>query len=155
MAGQPAQGLLLLVHGTFWPAQLLRRGREREQSARPLQPDGEDAAAMWTPRGQTWRCLDRSVFVCRAMFWCDFFKIHCYVFWSPTQKNAVFVWTTVQRHCRTKNKLDTYLGLWINVFTDYKRTYQRICSKCAPSYVWSDCLYLLVKHLLDLNFSFE
>lgn len=23
-------------------------------------------------------------------------------FWSPTQKNAVFVWTTVQRHCRTK-----------------------------------------------------
>lgn len=57
MAGQPAQRLLLLLHGTFWPSQLLLCGREWEQSPRPLQSDGEDASAMWTTSGQTWWCL--------------------------------------------------------------------------------------------------
>lgn len=54
MAGQPAQRLLLLLHGTFWPSQLLLGGREWEQSPRPLQSDGEDASAMWATCGQTW-----------------------------------------------------------------------------------------------------
>lgn len=68
MAGQPAQRLLLLLHGTLWPSQLLLGGREREQSPRPLQSDGEDASAMWTTCGQTWWFLIFFIIVFKVTF---------------------------------------------------------------------------------------
>ena len=46
MAGEPAPRLLLLLHGPLRSSQLLRHCREWEQSASPLQLDGEDAAAL-------------------------------------------------------------------------------------------------------------
>lgn len=77
MAGQPAQRLLLLLHGTFWPSQLLLCGREWEQSPRPLQSDGEDASAMWTTSGQTWWCLIFFIIVLKS----------CFIFW-PSRLNC-------------------------------------------------------------------
>lgn len=116
MAGQPAQRLLLLIHGTFWPAQLLLRGREREQSACPLQPDGEDASTMWTTCRQTWWCLDYPAVSSTCFFLpSDFFcmlglglSFSCF-FWHSTlfcSKNIKFsmshhnIWT-VQQFCMT------------------------------------------------------
>jgi len=57
VAGEPAPGLVLLLHGALRPAQLLRHRREREQGARPLQPHGEDAAALRAARRQARRVL--------------------------------------------------------------------------------------------------
>lgn len=68
MAGQPTQRLLLLIHGTFWPAQLLFCGREWEQSSCPLQSDGEDASAMWTTSGQTWWFLISVIILFKVTF---------------------------------------------------------------------------------------
>lgn len=59
VAGEPAPGLVLLLHGPLRPAQLLRHRREREQGARPLQPHGEDAAALRAARRQARRVLAR------------------------------------------------------------------------------------------------
>lgn len=57
VAGEPAPRLVLLLHGPLRSAQLLRHRREREQGARPLQPDGEDAAALRAARRQARRVL--------------------------------------------------------------------------------------------------
>lgn len=54
MAGEPAPRLLLLLHGPFRPSQLLRHRGEWEQSSRPLQLDGEDAAALRAASRQAW-----------------------------------------------------------------------------------------------------
>lgn len=72
MAGQPAQRLLLLLHGTLWPSQLLLGGREWEQSPRPLQSDGEDASAMRATCGQTWWFL---------ILFSSLFSKSCFIFW--------------------------------------------------------------------------
>lgn len=61
MAGQPAPGLLLLLHGTLWPTQLLLCCWEREQGTCPLQPNGEDASALWATSRQTRWFLDYTV----------------------------------------------------------------------------------------------
>lgn len=79
MAGQPAQRLLLLLHGTLWPAQLLLRSWEREQSQSPLQPDGEDAPTVWTTGRQTRRCLDRSQVSCGCFFYRMFALVFFFV----------------------------------------------------------------------------
>lgn len=120
MAGQPAPRLLLLIHGTFWPAQLLLRGREREQSACPLQPDGEDASTMWTTCRQTWWCLDYPgvsstyfffsskgyfcrIFFCMLGFSFSFFFWHSTLFCSKNIQLSMShhkIWT-VQQLCVT------------------------------------------------------
>lgn len=91
MAGQPTQRLLLLIHGTFWLAQLLFCGREWEQSSCPLQSDGEDASAMWTTSGQTWWFLISVIIL---------FKVTSFlaITFELLNTNIVFfIWKTVKQ----------------------------------------------------------
>lgn len=50
---QPTPGQLRFLHGTFWHAELFRHGRERGEGESEVQPDGENAAALWTTTRET------------------------------------------------------------------------------------------------------
>lgn len=84
MACQPAPRLLLLLHGTLWPAQLLLCCWEWEQSTCSLQPDGEDASAVWTTSRQTWWCLELCGYLSTDCSWthvfCLMMKNSCQIF---------------------------------------------------------------------------
>lgn len=87
MVSEPAPGLVLLVHGTLRPAQLLLCRREREQSPSSVQPDGEDAAAVWTTSRQARWFLD---FVFLSM---DESLMPLWSVWTsdPTNKQTLFL----------------------------------------------------------------